>query len=193
MIDWKPLQKAVGVAADGILGPGTLRALFSTLGAGADRAAELALSANVHFSDYGLLDTPLRFAHFMAQLSHESGGFKYMEEIASGQAYEGRADLGNTQAGDGKLFKGRGPIQLTGRANYRKYGRVLGIDFERHPEIVALPSIGLWVACEYWKQTGLNAIADRDDVTAVTRRINGGTNGLADRQARLTKIKAMIA
>jgi len=67
MTDWKPLQKAVGVAADGILGPGTLRALFSALGAGADRAAELALSANVHFSDYGLLDTPLRLAHFMAQ------------------------------------------------------------------------------------------------------------------------------
>ncbi len=91
---------------------------------------------------FGILDNSLRLIHFLAQLAHETGNFRYMEEIASGAAYEGRKDLGNTQAGDGKRFKGRGPIQLTGRANHRKYGQQLGIDFENNPEIVALPSVG---------------------------------------------------
>lgn len=115
-----------------------------------------------------------------------------MEEIASGQAYEGRADLGNTQAGDGKRYKGRGPIQLTGRANYRTYGRALGFDFEQRPEMVSYPSVGLLVACKFWEQNKLNHLADADDVTAITRRINGGQNGLADRKAYLQKIKGII-
>jgi len=193
MIDAKKLQTVVGVAADGIIGRGTYAALFSKLGAGPERAAELALSANVHFPAYGIMQSELRLAHFMAQLVHESGSFRYMEEIASGAAYEGRADLGNTLAGDGKRFKGRGPIQCTGRANYRKYGRLIGIDIERHPELAANPSIGLHIALEYWKQTGLNGLADADNVEKITRRINGGVNGLADRKTHLAKIKGWLA
>lgn len=192
-IDWKRVQTRLGVTADGIVGRGTLTALFARFGAAPERAAELALSAAVHFKEYGLMDSPLRLAHFFAQLAHESGGFRYMEEIASGQAYEGRADLGNVQPGDGKRFKGRGPIQLTGRANYRLFGRALGLDFEAHPEIVALPSIGLLAACHYWRMRGLNDLADADDVVAITKRVNGGTNGLADRQAYLAKAKALFA
>lgn len=115
-----------------------------------------------------------------------------MEEIASGAAYEGRKDLGNTQAGDGKRFKGRGPIQLTGRANYRRYGQQLGIDFENNPEIVAIPSVGLLVACKFWSDNDLNVVADRDDVTTITRRINGGLNGLQDRKDKLKLIKSML-
>lgn len=146
----KKLQKAVGVHDDGIIGRGTLTAVFKKLGASQARAEELGLAANIHMRTFGILDNSLRLIHFLAQLAHESGNFRYMEEIASGAAYEDRKDLGNTQVGDGKRFKGRGPIQLTGRANYRKYGQQLGIDFENNPEIVALPSIGLLVACKFW-------------------------------------------
>ena len=191
-LDITQLQKAVGVKADGILGRGTLTAVFRKLGASQSRAEELGLAANVHFRTYGILENSLRLIHFLAQLAHESGNFHYMEEIASGAAYEGRKDLGNTQAGDGKRFKGRGPIQLTGRANYRKYGQQLGIDFENNPEIVAIPSVGLLVACKFWFDNGLNALADKDYVLTITRRINGGTNGLADRKAHLAKLKKWV-
>jgi putative chitinase len=186
------LQATLGVAIDGNIGRGTLTALFRKFGAGPERAAELALSANVHLRTYGILDTPLRLAHFMAQLIHESGSFRYMEEIASGSAYEGRADLGNIVNGDGKRYKGRGPIQLTGRANYKTYGRLAGVDFERHPELVATPSIGLLVACMFWDREKLNALADQDDIRNITRRINGGLNGFEDRQANLRRVKALL-
>lgn len=192
-MDIKTLQKRLAVASDGIAGIGTYTALFRKLGASQERAEELALAANVRFSEYGLLDNGLRLAHFMAQLMHESGNFRYMEEIASGAAYEGRRDLGNTVAGDGRKFKGRGPIQLTGRANYRSYGRIIGIDIERHPDVAALPSIGLWTALEYWRQNNLNALADRDDLTTITKRINGGTNGLNDRRNKLAQVKGWLA
>ncbi len=188
----RKLQAALGVSVDGIAGRGTFTALFRKLGASQERAEEMALSANVHFPAYGIMDSPLRLAHFMAQLCHESGSFRYMEEIASGAAYEGRSDLGNVFPGDGKRFKGRGPIQLTGRANYRAFGRRIGIDLERHPEIAAVPSIGLHTALEYWADRGLNAYADADDIRAVTRRVNGGLNGLADREAHLRRIKGWM-
>jgi putative chitinase len=192
MIDIRRLQAAVGATVDGIPGRGTFTALFRKLGATLDRAQELALAAVVHFPAYGIMESEQRLAHFMAQLVHESGSFRYMEEIASGQAYEGRANLGNTEPGDGKRYKGRGPIQLTGRANYRTFGRRIGIDLERHPEIAALPSIGLHLALEYWADRKLNALADADDVVAITKRINGGTNGLADRKAHLAKIRSWL-
>lgn len=188
-LDITQLQKAVGVKADGILGRGTLTAVFRKLGASQSRAEELGLAANVHFRTYGILENSLRLIHFLAQLAHESGNFKYMEEIASGAAYEGRKDLGNVMTGDGKRFKGRGPIQLTGRANYRKYGQELGIDFENNPAIVALPSVGMLVACKYWSENNLNVFADYDDVTTITRRINGGLNGFEDRKNKLSMIK----
>ena len=187
--DIAKLQKAAGVKADGILGRNTLTAVFQKLGASQSRAEELGLAANVHFRTYGILDNSLRLIHFLAQLAHESGNFRYMEEIASGAAYEGRKDLGNTQAGDGKRYKGRGPIQLTGRANYRRYGQQLGIDFENNPEIVAIPSVGLLVACKFWFDNGLNELADKDDVLTITRRINGGLNGFDDRKNKLSTIK----
>jgi len=187
----KSLQTALGVPADGIAGIGTFTALFRKLGASAERATPLAIAANIHFAAYGIM-SPLRLAHFMAQLVHESGSFRYMEEIASGAAYEGRADLGNTQPGDGKRFKGRGPIQITGRANYRRFGRLIGIDIESAPEIAAHPSVGLHLALAYWRDRGLNAIADADDVTTITKRINGGLTGFEDRKMHLAKIKSWL-
>jgi putative chitinase len=192
MIDAKRLQSKLGVPDDGIIGTGTFKALFQKAGASLDRAQEMAICANTHFTDYGVMANGLRLAHFLAQLIHESGSFRYMEELASGNAYEGRKDLGNISHGDGPRFKGRGPLQLTGRANYKAYGRKLGIDLERHPELVAYPSIGLRIACEFWTSKGLNELADKDDVLAITKRINGGVNGLAERKVALVKMKAAI-
>ena len=187
------IQRAVGASIDGIMGKETLRLLFIKLGCPKPEVAEaLAINANVQFKLKGIMDTPLRFAHFMAQCGHESGGFRYMEEIASGQGYEGRKDLGNTVAGDGKRYKGRGPIQLTGRANYRRVGRRIGLDLEGNPFLVSDPSIGMWCAVEYWDENKLNNLADADDVITITRRINGGLNGLDDRKVRLAKMKSLM-
>jgi len=129
------------------------------------------------------INTPMRKAAFLAQLAHESGEFRYMEEIASGAAYEGRKDLGNTQPGDGVRFKGRGPIQLTGRSNYRAAGQALGIDLENNPKRAADPDVGFRTAAWFWNSRNLNTYADAGNFREVTRRINGGYNGLASREA----------
>jgi putative chitinase len=139
------------------------------------------------------IDTRLRIAHFLAQTCHESAGFRTTEEFASGQAYEGRLDLGNTEPGDGPRYKGRGLLQLTGRDNYRKIGQVLGVDLENDPERAADPVLSLKIACEFWKRKGINALCDADDVVGVTQRVNGGKNGLADRAALTGKAKAAVA
>jgi len=191
-MDATKLQIALGVEPDNKPGKITFTALFRKCGATVDRAQELAICANRYFAEYGVMDSPLRLAHFMAQLIHESGSFRYMEELASGAAYEGRADLGNTQPGDGVRYKGRGPIQITGRANYRTFGDKIGIAIEQNPPLAASPSIGLHLALEYWKQKGLNALSDQDDILGITRRINGGTNGLDDRKAQLAKLKGWM-
>jgi putative chitinase len=128
------------------------------------------------------INTPRQKANFLAQLAHESGQFRYMEEIASGAAYEGRRDLGNTQPGDGTRFKGRGPIQLTGRSNYQAAGRALGLDLVNNPAQAATPEVGFRTAAWFWNTRGLNDLAESGNFREVTRRINGGFNGLADRQ-----------
>ncbi len=110
----------------------------------------------------------LRIAHFMGQVTHECAGFRTTEEFASGAAYEGRQDLGNTQAGDGKRYKGRGLIQLTGRANYRDIGLILGLPLEDNPAMAAEPVTALKIACEYWKKRNINSAADRDDLISAT-------------------------
>ena len=134
----------------------------------------------------------LREAAFLAQLAHESGELRYMEEIASGSAYEGRKDLGNTQPGDGKRYKGRGPIQLTGRANYKKYGDLLGLDLVNNPTIASTPEVGFRIAGQFWKLNGLNALADQQDIRQITRRINGGYNGLDDRIKYYNRAKQVL-
>jgi len=188
----KALQRGVGVTADGLMGRGTLAATFRAMGAKPAIADALAFAGNVWLAKIGVLDSKLRFCHHIAQLAHESDNFNAMEEYASGQAYEGRADLGNTEPGDGKRFKGRGPIQCTGRNNYRKYGRLLGINIEAKPTLVSDPEIGYAVACLYWDANNLNRFADADDIDTLTRRINGGTNGLADRKAKLNKVRGLF-
>lgn len=141
------------------------------------------------------INTTLRVSHFLAQVAHESAAGRYMEEIASGRAYEGRADLGNTQPGDGVRFKGRGLIQLTGRANYGTYSQAMYGDDRavRDPAMVArLPDAAL-AAGWYWQAKNINALADRDSLDLVTRRINGGLNGLEDRALRLAQAKRLYA
>jgi predicted chitinase len=118
---------------------------------------------------------------FLAQVLHESGGLNFFEEIASGAKYEGRRDLGNTQPGDGRRYKGRGPIQLTGRANYRSFGQALGLPLEDRPELAARHDIGWRIAALYWQSRGLNELADQGQFVRITKRINGGTNGLEER------------
>lgn len=123
------------------------------------------------------INTPIRIAHFLAQIAWESGSLKYVEEIASGAAYEGRKDLGNTEPGDGVRFKGRGLIQITGRANYRKYGDSLGLDFTHDGKwrLLAEPFYAADSAAWFWETHGLNELADKDEFTKITRIINGST------------------
>lgn len=144
---------------------------------------------SAHWLDQAEIVTPMRLSHFMAQTAQESDGFATTVEYASGAAYEGRRDLGNTRKGDGKRFRGRGLIQCTGRANYRAFTawcRARGMDspdFEARPETVAQFPWAFISAVWYWDWKGLNRLADKGDLRAITRKINGGTNGLADRQA----------
>lgn len=129
------------------------------------------------------INTPQRVAYFAGQICHESDQFCTTEEYASGRAYEGRRDLGNTQPGDGVRFKGRGLIMITGRANYASYGGPLGLDLIAHPELAADPVNSLRIAAEYWHKRNCNAAADDDDLEGVTRLVNGGLMGLDDRAA----------
>jgi len=141
------------------------------------------------------ITTCLRKSAFLAQLAHESAQLYYFEEIASGDAYEGRKDLGNIYPGDGRRYKGRGPIQLTGRANYRAAGRDLGVDLEGNPTLAATAQWGFKVAGWYWKTRSLNQFADQGTqggFDEVTRRINGGYNGKADRDNYWRRARSVL-
>lgn len=138
------------------------------------------------------INTKLRIAHFLAQIGHESDHFRTTREYASGAAYEGRRDLGNVKAGDGKKYRGRGVIQITGRANYEKYGKKIGVDLVRYPEKAETPEISVKTAIAYWTDHNLNVYADKDDLRTITKRINGGYNGLNSRLAMLENAKRAI-
>lgn len=139
------------------------------------------------------INTRPRIAHFLGQTCHEAAGYRTTEEFASGQVYEGRKDLGNVKKGDGRRYKGRGLIQLTGRANYRDVGKELGVDLEGNPTLAGEPQLSLRIACEYWKRRKINPDCDRDDIITVTKKINGGLNGLDDRRGYTAKAKAALA
>jgi putative chitinase len=138
--------------------------------------------------------TRLRLCHLLAQAAHETDRFRTLEEYGGPSyfaRYDGRRDLGNTQAGDGARYHGRGIFQLTGRANYRRFGEAIGVDLEREPQRAKEPEISLRVALAYWRERGCNAAADSDDVVRVTRLINGGRNGLAERTRLLAVAKGI--
>lgn len=147
-----------------------------------DLAARYIGPLNQAMREYGI-NTPQRQAAFLAQIAQESIELTAFEELASGDEYEGWCNsLGNCQPGDGRRYKGRGPIQLTGRSNYRRVGDALGLDLEGNPPLAATPEVGFRVAGYYWQTHGLNELADQGDFREITRRINGGYNGLADRE-----------
>jgi putative chitinase len=148
------------------------------------------------------LGQPHRLAQYLAQVMHESAGLQYDHELwgptTAQKGYEGRVDLGNTEPGDGFRFRGRGPIQITGRANYRAFRDWCRDhdfdppDFEVAPDRVNEdPWEGLgpiW----FWDTRGLNAYADAGNVEMITRRINGGLNGYADRLRYLTRASLVL-
>jgi putative chitinase len=168
------------------------------------------------------IDTPLRKAHFLAQVAHESGGLQFIQEnlnysaqglrsvfgkyfptieIANTYArkpekianrvYADRMGNGNEASGDGWKFRGRGLIQLTGKDNYQKFGQDNGIDCVKNPDLLLQPEWALTSACWFWKKKNLNEFADKDDLIMVTKRINGGTHGLNDRQQYLNSFKSI--
>lgn len=135
---------------------------------------------NKYSSQY-LVNTPLRMSAFLAQIGHESGQLNYTEEIASGAAYEGRQNLGNLHPGDGRKYKGRGLIQLTGEDNYSKISRDFGIDFVMFPAKLSEPEWAVRSAYWFWSKKNLNLFADISDFQKITRIINGGLNGYKER------------
>jgi len=138
------------------------------------------------------INTPLRIAAFIAQLAHESGSLRYSQEIATGAAYEGRKDLGNIQRGDGVRYKGRGLFQLTGRHNFTLYGRLLGLDLVTNPTYASEPNNSARIAGLYWSRNNLNHLADRGEFRQITKRINGGYNGEADRNKHYALAKGVL-
>lgn len=166
----------------------------------APRLPTLLPHLNAAMAEYAI-DSPARAAAFVAQLAHESGEFRWMEEIWDPTETQRRYEppttlasrLGNTQPGDGRRFKGRGPIQLTGRANYQRFGQLLGVDLVAAPERAASPEVAFRIAALYWANRGLNRLADAGDFREITRRINGGFNGLEDRVKYFERAKTVLA
>lgn len=182
--------------------PDAVAVLSQAMGAAVsrDRYAALtpALSDCLRHCDATTAD---RIAMWCAQIGHESGGLQWMEELADGSAYEGRADLGNLQSGDGRKFKGRGPIQITGRSNYQqlsvwayRQGLVPTTTFFiDSPEQLSSDRYGFLGVTWYWTvaRPQINTLADLGDLEGVTRAINGGLNGIADRRDRYTRAKSL--
>lgn len=138
------------------------------------------------------INTPARQAAFLAQIAVESGELRYVLEIASGAAYEGRLGLGNTQPGDGMRYKGRGLIQITGRSNYEQCGKALGVDLITNPEQLETKDLACRSAAWFWSSHGLNELADVGDFERITRRINGGTNGAQQRRAYHARARKVL-
>ncbi|WP_440073301.1 glycoside hydrolase family 19 protein [Pseudomonas fragariae (ex Marin et al. 2024)] len=167
----------------------TTQQLLQILPNASSRAGVFVPVLNVAMNKYAIV-TKLRIAAFLAQVGHESGQLRYVRELGS-DAYLEKYDtgrlaerLGNTPEndGDGQLYRGRGLIQITGRANYAECGEALGLDLLKHPELLERPEHAAMSAGWFWHRAGLNALADKGDFLTITKRINGGTNGQADRQ-----------
>jgi len=149
------------------------------------------------------ISTPLRIAAFIAQVTHESGSLKYVEEISSGSAYETRRDLGNLEqraldaahsnhSTTGRFYKGHGLIQVTGYYNHRDCGVTLGINLVSNPRLLCEPQYASLSAAWFWMTHKLNKLADTGDIKEITRVINGGYNGLEDREANYTRCKQVL-
>jgi putative chitinase len=156
-----------------------------------ERIAAFIQPLNDAMDEFGVT-TPARQAAFLAQMAHESASLRYTLEIASGDAYEGREDLGNRQPGDGRRYKGRGLIQVTGRANYAACGIALVLNLIEHPELLEAPAGACRSAGWFWQRKGLNRLADEDKFGSITKLINGGYNGLDDRLSHWLKARSAL-
>ncbi|KAF6692759.1 glycoside hydrolase family 19 protein [Pseudomonas sp. EKM23D] len=163
----------------------------------AGRKAGVFVSAlNAAMGRYAIM-TPLRVAAFIAQVGHESGQLRYVREVwgptAQQLGYEGRADLGNNVPGDGSKYRGRGLLQITGRANYAACGEALGLDLINNPQYLELPQHAAMSGAWFWSTRGLNTLADQEKFATITRRINGGLTGQEDRVALYEKALKVLA
>ena len=176
--------------------PITAQQLLQILPNAGPSAGVFVPALNTAMNHYQIIGTK-RIAAFIAQIGHESGQLKYVKEIwgpTKAQArYEGRADLGNTQPGDGSKYRGRGFIQITGRANYGACGEALGLDLIAQPELLEKPQHACMSAAWFWATSGLNTLADAGKFEAITQRVNGGQNGAADRQALYARALKVLA
>lgn len=159
-----------------------------------DFIKDLIKSLNRWLPSYDM-DRKLRAIAFLAQCAHETGGFIYFKEIGGKdycEKYEPHTNigkmLGNTQIGDGYTYKGRGLLQITGRTNYKNYGKYIGVNLIAKPDLLLDLDIGVHVSCEFWKRNDLNHLADNCDTISITKKINGGLNGFKERQNYYSKL-----
>jgi len=203
-IDWRRVQQRLGVTVDGVPGRQTYAALLAKVAARGAASLDPELGAGMaeHLPAYAI-DTPTRLAHFLGQTAHESGGFRILRELwgptPEQRRYEGRRDLGNTEPGDGQRYRGRGLIQITGRANYRAAGVRLGLPLEASPAWAERPDIAVLVSCDWWQQHGCNALADANNAIGLGRLINRGSskatrpaNGEGERLVLTARAKALL-
>ena len=198
-IDFKAVQGRLGITADGIAGPVTFTEILAEVAGVAmptDNMTALGKAMAVHLPASGIADTAIRLGNFIGQAAHETEGFRFLREIwgptPAQRGYEGRADLGNDQPGDGQRFLGRGIFQITGRANYADAGHRLGIDLVGNPQLAEQPDIAVQTAIDFWNFRHLSVLADAGQEDQITRRINGGVNGIIDRRTLVAKAKALL-
>ena len=176
--------------------PITVQQLLQILPNAGQVAAVFVPALNTSMNRYQIIGSK-RVAAFVAQIGHESGQLKYVKEIwgptAAQARYEGRKDLGNTVAGDGSKYRGRGLIQITGRANYMACGEALSLDLIKQPELLEKPQHACMSAAWFWATKGLSTLADAGQFDKITQRINGGQNGAADRQALYARALKVLA
>lgn len=178
-------SSAIGFVGEGLSQAGEFIGDVTTAVSTGGRAADMEQAI-----DRAGIRDPVIKAQIMAQAAHESGDFRYTEEIwgptATQRRYEGRRDLGNVNPGDGSRYRGRGFLQTTGRANYAEASRGLGVDFVRNPELLAQPNYAA-ASAMLWFRKRWNRFTNWGDTRAVTRVVNGGYNGLADRQSKFQR------
>jgi len=178
--EWITAQRRLGVVADGLPGVRTYTALILTVANRPARPLDAALGAAMakHIAAYGI-DTRAQLPAFLGQVCHESGGFVYLREIwgpTPAQAkYEGNSALGNTHPGDGKLYLGRGLVQVTGRKNYVALGKRTGLPFEANPSLLEQPEYAVLSACDWWVSNGCAKLAEAGDLRGLSRLVNRGS------------------
>jgi putative chitinase len=211
-MDVLKIQKRLAAAGydpgsqDGVMGPKTMASILNfTVKKNLGSLSVLLGRAMISdFKKYEI-NTDLRMMHFIAQAAHETANFRTLVEFGSGkdlnrngfddylERYDFRGDLGNNKSGMGQKYRGRGIFQLTGLFNYIRFGSRISIDLAKNPDRAAEPEVAVLIACLYWNDKKLSPLADKDDIIGITKKINGGRNGLEDRQAKLARLKLLFA